>query len=58
MEWILDFCKNCTLLLIWEDEQEDNCPGCGIAIKDRTARLQGTFSEEDGRAFIKAVQGD
>ncbi len=58
MDWILDFCKNCTILLLQAEMEDGVCPNCGVSVRDRNTRLQGVFSEEDGRTFVAEASGD
>lgn len=56
MDYILDFCKSCGILLGTGLGSADDpeCENCGASVGDRSERCQGTFSEEDGIALIKA----
>lgn len=59
MDYILDFCKECTILLPSIDQLEDGkCLNCYHSVIERSDRLQGVFSAEDGAIMLRQNFGE
>jgi predicted RNA-binding Zn-ribbon protein involved in translation (DUF1610 family) len=54
MKWIIDFCASCGVKLTegLGLDPDPECPNCGVDVRERDARCQGEFSEEDAKKLM------